>query len=365
MTDELFTPAVLGQLTLKNRFIRSATWDGLGNPDGSFSPAQQKLYQALAAGGIGLITTGFIAVNPQGRRSRDQNLLCDRRQTDTLAEIARVVHDQGSLLTAQLVHCGGAAKSSVSGRERIAPSPIDHPIYDEGVPREMTTAEIDETIADFATAASRAREAGCDGVQVHAAHGYLASQFLSPFSNRRKDDYGGDLTGRARFLVEICQKIRSAVGPDFTVSIKINGSDYLKEGGLSAAESLAATRMLSEIGLDAVEVSGGNPASRPLTPVPEKIRAGEKELPFAAEQKLFASRLDLPVIAVGGIRSRAAAEKLRRSGVSFISLCRPLIRNPNLIADWQAGQSEASDCVSCNRCFIPAYKGLGISCLKG
>lgn len=362
MTQELFTPARLGQLTLKNRFHRSATWDGLGRADGSFSPAQRQLYQTLAKGGAGLLNTGFIAVNPRGRRSSDQNLLCNRKQTESLAEIAAIVHDHGSLLIAQLVHCGGQAHSSVSGRETVAPSAVDHPIYDEEAPREMTIDEIEETISDFAAAACRAREAGCDGVQIHAAHGYLVSQFLSPFSNRRQDEYGGNLAGRARFLMEIYGRIRSAVGRDFTVTIKINGSDYLEEG-LEPKESLEVVQQLAELGLDGVEVSGGTPASRPLTPVPQQLRAGKKELPFFTEQKLFADRLELPVIAVGGVRSLNAAEKLQQAGISFISLCRPLIRNPGLIADWQAGRSESSNCISCNRCFIPAFKGRGISCL--
>jgi len=364
MTNDLFAPARLGRLILKNRFIRSATWDGLGHPDGSFSPAQQELYRELARGGTALITTGFIAVDPQGRRSREQNLLSDRTQQDSLTEIAAIVHDHETLLIAQLVHCGGLARSSVSGLETVAPSAVDHPLYEEESPREMSRQEIEKTIAAFAAAAARAREAGCDGVQIHAAHGYLISQFLSPFSNRRRDDYGGDLERRARFLMECYEKIRTAVGHDFTVTMKINGSDYLDEGGLTTDESLEITRRLAERGLDAVEVSGGNQVSPPLTPVPQKIRPGENEIPFVDEITRFADGLSLPVIAVGGIRSPAAARKLRDREVAFISLCRPLIREPGLIARWQEGDCEPSSCVSCNRCFIPAFKGQGIKCLK-
>ncbi len=364
MNKDLFTPAPLGPLTLENRFIRSATWDGLGHPDGTFSPAQQKLYRRLAGGGAALLTTGYIAVNPRGRRSREQNLLVNRSQQDSLAEIAAMVHDHDTLLIAQLAHCGGQARSSVSGMEIIAPSAVSHPLYEEELPREMTLREIRETLADFAAAACRAREAGCDGVQIHAAHGYLISQFLSPFSNRRRDDYGGDLEGRARFLEECYERIRTAVGEDFPITMKINGSDYLAKDGLTVDESLAVARKLAERGLDAVEVSGGNQVSKPLTPIPQKIEPGKNEVPFAAEIVRFAAELPLPVIAVGGIRSPATARKLRQQQVAFLALCRPLIREPELISRWREGDSEPSSCFSCNHCFIPAFKGQGIKCLK-
>ncbi len=359
----LFTPFRLGGMELPNRFVRSATWDGLGAADGSFTKAQQELYAKLADGAIGLVTTGFIAVNRTGRRNPTQNLLENRTQQRSLRELAAVVHDRGAKLGAQLVHCGGVAGPGVSGGRRLAPSAVAHPLYSEGLPEAMNIKEIRETLAAFAAAAARAREAGCDLVQIHAAHGYLISQFLSPFSNHREDDYGGSPAGRARFLNECYRGIRQAVGDDFPITLKINGSDYL-DGGLQAEASLAVVQELARLGLDGVEVSGGNPAAKPLTPIPTGIRPGENELPFRKELALFTKALALPVQAVGGIRSFATAVELRQQGVALIALCRPLIREPRLIARWQAGDLRPAACLSCNRCFIPGYKGEGVRCLQ-
>ncbi len=363
MPEELFRPARLGPLQLENRFLRAATWDGLGNPDGSFSPSQKKLFGRLARGGAGLLTTGYIAVHATGRRNPEQNLLVNRKQQQTLAAVAAEVHDLGTKIQAQLVHCGGLARVHVSRGQRLAPSPVEHPLFAEETPTAISRTEIENLTEAFAAAASRVREAGCDAVQIHAAHGYLISQFLSPFSNRREDEYGGSRENRARFLVETYLKIRKAVGDDFPITVKLNGSDYC-DNGLTAIESCAVAARLAELGINAVEVSGGNQVSRPLTPVPTGIRAGENEVPFAAEIKKMADTLPLPVIAVGGIRTLDAAARLRREKVSFIALCRPLIREPELIERWRRGDLRPAACVSCNRCFVPAYKGRGIKCLK-
>ncbi|MCK5540513.1 MAG: NADH:flavin oxidoreductase [Deltaproteobacteria bacterium] len=357
-----FSPVALGRLTLKNRFVRSATWDGMGFSDGSFSPAQVELYHKLSAGGSGLLTTGFIGVNPQGRRNLEQNLISNQKHQQSLSKIAKIARDHDSFLLAQLVHCGGQAKSEASRQAVVAPSAIEHPIFEE-VPQELTENEIKETIANFGETAARAREAGCGGIQIHAAHGYLISQFLSPFANQRTDDYGGSPENRARFLIECYSKIREYVGHDFTITIKINGSDYF-ENGLECSDSLAATQELAKLGLDGVEVSGGSQISIPLTPIPSAIKAGENEVPFATEITAFAETLPIPIIAVGGIRSLETAERLLNEGVSLISLCRPLIHEPDLVNQWQNGRREPSTCNSCNRCFIPAFKGKGIKCLK-
>jgi len=360
MTNDPFSPATLGRLTLKNRFIRSATWDGMGFNDGTFSPAQIELFRILSLGGAGLLTSGFIAVTPQGRRNREQNLLCENRHVQSLRKIAEAVKREEVALFAQLVHCGGYAKTETSNLPVVAPGDNQKPIFEEK-PQALTETEIKDIITKFAETAARAREAGCDGVQIHAAHGYLISQFLSPCTNQRADNYGGSLENRARFLIEIYKKIRNYVGPDFTITIKINGSDYFKNG-LKCEESLKITQQLAELGLDGVEVSGGNPISEPLTPIPKEIKAGKSEVPFKNEILAFTKSLSIPVAAVAGIRSLETIEELIAKGVSFISLCRPLICEPDLIKQWQAGREEPSRCTSCNRCFIPAFKGKGIKC---
>ncbi len=334
-----FSPTTLDQINLKNRFVRSATWDGMGFTDGSFSPAQVELYRKLSAGGTGLLTTGYIAVNPQGRRNPEQNLLSSRKDQQSFSKVVEVAKAHDTALLAQLVHCGGLASSSLSRQALVAPSATKHPLFEEEVPQALTKNEIETIITNFGEAAARAREAGCDGVQIHAAHGYLISQFLSPYSNQRTDDYGGSRENRARILLECYSKIREYVGNDFTITIKINGSDYL-EDGLECQESLAVAQELAALGLNGVEVSGGTQVSNPLTPVPQAIKAGENELPFAAEIYAFAETLSIPVAAVGGIRSLETVETLLNQGVSLISLCRPLIREPNLVNQWQAGREE-------------------------
>ena len=362
MTNNPFSSTILGQLTLKNHFIRSATWDGMGFSDGSFSPAQVELYRNLSLGGAGLLTTGFIAVTPQGRRNREQNLLCESRHGQSLRKVVEVVKREEVALVAQLVHCGGYAKTETSNLPIIAPDAEREPIF-EDQPQAITETEIKILSTQFAEAASRAREAGCDGVQIHAAHGYLISQFLAPCTNHRTDNYGGSLKKRAHFLFEVYEKTRSYVGRDFTITIKINGSDYFPDG-LECEESLKVTQQLAELGLDGVEVSGGNPISKPLTPVPQAIKAGDNEIPFKNELLMFTKSLSIPVAAVAGIRSLETVAELLNKGVSLISLSRPLICEPDLIKQWQAGREEPSRCNSCNRCFIPAFKGKGIKCNK-
>ncbi len=362
MSNDPFSPTTLGQLELKNRFVRSATWDGMGFNDGSFSPAQIKLYRKLSSGGSGLLTTGYIAVNPQGRRNLEQNLLYNRQHQQSLAKVVEVAKAHDTRILAQLVHCGGLASTEISKQPLVAPSAIKHPLFEE-TPQTLTKSEIETIITDFGEAAARAREAGCDGVQIHAAHGYLISQFLSPFSNKRTDDYGGSRENRARILIDCYKKIREYVGNDFIITAKINGSDYF-ENGLECDDSLTISQELAELGLDAIEVSGGNQISLPLTPIPKAIKAGENELPFATEIYAFAEALSIPVVAVGGIRSLETIETLLNKKVSLISLCRPLIHEPDLINQWQNGREEPTTCNSCNRCFIPAFKGKGIKCMQ-
>ncbi len=362
MTNDPFSPTTLGRLTLKNRFVRSATWDGMGFNDGTFSPAQIELFNTLSHGGAGLLTSGFIAVTPQGRRNREQNLLCENRHVQSLRKLVAVAKREDTALIAQLVHCGGYASTETTKLPILAPNASREPIFEE-TPQALTEIEIKDIIVKFAEAASRAREAGCDGVQIHAAHGYLVSQFLSPCTNQREDNYGGNPENRARFLIEVYEKVRKYVGTDFTVTIKINGSDYFKNG-LECEESLKVTQQLAELGLDGVEVSGGNPISDPLTPIPKNIKAGASEVPFKDEIFAFTESLSIPVAAVAGIRSLQTIAELIAKKVALISLCRPLICEPDLINQWQAGREEPSRCTSCNRCFIPAFKGKGIKCNK-
>jgi 2,4-dienoyl-CoA reductase-like NADH-dependent reductase (Old Yellow Enzyme family) len=356
-----FTPTFIGEIELKNRFIRSATWDGMAGESGEISPWQMHLYQTLADGGTALLTSGYTFVNPEGRQHHGQAGLDQDRLMEPLAELAEVVHQSGSRLFIQLVHCGGQAHSKVTGLPAKAPSTIDHPLFTQR-PWELTREEIRKLIKDFAAAAGRAKESGCDGVQLHAAHGYLISQFLSPSTNRRRDDFGGSLTNRFRFLRECYLRTREQVGDHFPLTVKINGQDYL-EDGLPLEETTEICRRLAELGLDAIEVSGGSRASSPKQPVIRKIDQPEKEAYFLDDAVTIQRAVSIPVITVGGIRSPQTINTIINQGIPLIALCRPLIREPDLVKRWQNGDLSPSLCTSCNGCFKPAWRGEGIRCI--
>jgi 2,4-dienoyl-CoA reductase-like NADH-dependent reductase (Old Yellow Enzyme family) len=216
----------------------------------------------------------------------------------------------------------------------------------------MTEDEIRAVTQDFVNAALLCKEAGVDGVQLHAAHGYLLSQFLSPCYNTRTDAYGGSIENRARLLFEVYDAVRAAVGDDYPIFIKINASD-LEDGGLTEAESTWVCQQLDARGIDAVELSSGVGLSRNSRPSP-KIPDEEAEGCFAAPAQALAEVIGAPVISVGGYRTPAIIERFLNEGnIAAIALCRPLIREPALAARWQAGDTRKADCISCSKCFIP------------
>ena len=357
-----FTPTFIGKMELKNRFIRSATWDGMAGENGEISPWQMHLYQTLAASGTALLTSGYTFVSPEGRQHHGQAGLDQDQLIEPLAGLAKTVHQHQSRLFIQLVHCGGQANPKVSGLPAKAPSAIDHPLFTQK-PQELTREEIKKLINNFAAAAGRAKEAGCDGVQLHAAHGYLISQFLSPALNKRRDDFGGSLDNRFRFLQECLLQTREVTGRDFPLTVKINGQDYL-EDGLLLEETVEICRRLEELGLDAIEVSGGSGASSPKQPVIRKIDQPEKEAYFLDDAVAIQRAVDIPVITVGGIRSPQIIDRIINLGIPLVALCRPLIHEPELINRWHGGDLSPSGCTSCNGCFKPAWQGEGIRCVQ-
>jgi 2,4-dienoyl-CoA reductase-like NADH-dependent reductase (Old Yellow Enzyme family) len=227
----------------------------------------------------------------------------------------------------------------------------------------MTKRDIGEIVAAFGQAARRAKEAGFDAVQLHAAHGYLINQFLSPLTNRRTDSYGGSVENRCRFLLEVYRAVRSVVGKDYPVLAKLNGSDFLA-GGLSSDDGLFAAAALSDEGIDAIEVSGGTPASGDQSPVRQKIEARQQEaynLPLA---KRIKEGVTCPVMVVGGIRSFEIGQGIiERGEADYVSFARPLIREPHLARRWQEGDRAKARCISCNGCFKPGLKEGGIYCV--
>ena len=262
----------------------------------------------------------------------------------------------------QLVHVGGQTNSAIAGSRPVAPSAIATAQFPE-TPAELSLEEIAELIALFSAGAARAREYGFDAVQLHASHGYLINQFLSPLTNRREDRYGGSVENRCRFLMEVYRGVRSAVGNEFPVLVKLNAADNL-EGGLEPADALYAAKALDVAGIDAIEVSAGTPSSGDRSPVRVGITTRELEaynLPLAV---LIKNAVKCPVMVVGGIRSFEVAEGIiRRGEADYVAMSRPFIREPDLSLRWQGGNRERAKCISCNGCFKPGLKEGGIYCV--
>jgi 2,4-dienoyl-CoA reductase-like NADH-dependent reductase (Old Yellow Enzyme family) len=217
--------------------------------------------------------------------------------------------------------------------------------------------------AAFATAARRAKIAGFDGVQIHAAHGYLLSEFISPMFNHRTDEYGGAIENRVRLPLAVLQAIREAVGGDYPILIKLNCKEFVDQG-LQPKEFVQVGKMLADAGIDAIEISGGLPVSPKTRPSQLGINKEEKEAYFQEEARALRKETDVTLILVGGNRSFHVAQGLVAEGVAdYISMSRPLIREPHLINRWKAGDLTKAACVSDNMCFQPAIKGEGIYCV--
>jgi len=344
----LFDPCVIGGIELRNRFMRSATWDATATDDGEVTDASVRIFEDLARGGVGLIVTGYAYVSEQGKAAAGQYAISEDRHIAGLRRLVKAAHDDGARIAVQIAHTGGNVLLS-KDRERVALAPSEL----ESLPtphRSFTNAEIWETIGDFAAAARRAQAAGFDAVQLHFAHGYLGSQFLSPLTNHRTDDWGGSLEKRRRFHVEVLRAVRKAVGDGFPVWAKVGLLEG--EGGVTLGEALDALKAMAAEGLSAVEVSAGQGAVGVRTERPE-----DDESPFFRVESAAAKRaVDIPVAMVGGIRELATAEDIVGSGdADMISFARPLIREPDLIARWQRGDTSRAKCIRDNKCLAAVY----------
>jgi 2,4-dienoyl-CoA reductase-like NADH-dependent reductase (Old Yellow Enzyme family) len=360
----IFESTTINGLELRNRLVRSATWEGLGSPDGSVNERLIDVYRELADGGVGLIITGYIAVRADGRQQATQ-LLADRDElVPGLAGIADTVHEHGGKVVAQIVHCGGQANREATGRDPLAPSAVASPGYPE-VPRELSGDDINTLIASFAVAARRLKDAGYDGVQLHGAHGYLLAQFLSPTRNLRRDRWGGDVVNRSRFTREVYAAVRAMVGPDWPVMIKLNANDFLA-GSTTEDDASVLAAALAEAGIDAIEVSGGTGGSGKLGAARSKIETEADEGYFLPQAEAIRKAAPgVPIMLVGGMRSLEKMESVLAAGTAdYFSMSRPLIREPDLPKRWAAGDHRRAACVSCSGCFGPARKGEGIRCVQ-
>ena len=359
--SELFESSVINGMRLANRFIRSATWEGMANDDGSVTPRLIDTMTALAKGGVGLIISSHAYVSPEGQATPWQIGIYKDELIPGLQQMAGAVHAHGGKIVMQLAHAGNFAMEKLTGLPAYVVS--DFAGLAASRRHEIGAQDFQKIIAAFAAAAGRAKAAGYDGVQLHSAHGYLLSQFLSPLFNHRRDDYGGEVRHRAKIHLEVLHAVREAVGPDYPILIKLNCRDF-QEGGLSLEESLQAAKLLAEAGLDAIELSGGLLTGGKLSPSRPGIDSVAQEAYFKEELRAFKKAIKIPLSLVGGIRSFEVAEQLVKGGAAdYISMSRPFIREPDLIKRWQAGDRRKAECTSDNLCFRPGFKGDGIYCV--
>jgi 2,4-dienoyl-CoA reductase-like NADH-dependent reductase (Old Yellow Enzyme family) len=357
----MFETSTINGMQLANRFVRSATWEGMAGEEGNVTPKLIGWMTDLAKGGVGLIISSHTYVRQDGQASPWQLGVYSDALIPGLLEMTGAVHDNGGKMVLQLAHAGFFASAKLTGHPPLAASVVDG--IAKSPRREMTVADIQELVKAFAQAALRAKNAGFDGVQIHAAHGYLLSQFLSPMFNQRGDEYGGKIQNRARALIAILENIREAVGNNYPILVKMNCQDFV-ENGLDLADAVTVGQMLADNGIDAIELSGGILTSRKLSPSRMGIKSEDKEAYFQNEARAFKEKIDVPLIVVGGMRSLAVAERLVNEGIAdYISMSRPFIREPDLINRWKTGDLRKAACVSDNQCFGPGMKGDGIYCV--
>lgn len=313
--------------TLKNRLGKSAMSEALGTPDNRVTSRLTRLYRTWARGGSGLLVTGNVMIDRQALGEPCNVVLEDRRDRRRLATWARAGTENGAHLWMQLNHPGKQAPSALN-RRTFAPSalPFEDPALKRffRVPKALDAREISNLVQRFGIAAELAREAGFTGVQIHGAHGYLVSQFLSPRHNQRDDDYGGTPEKRMRFVLEVYDAIRARVGADFPVSIKLNSADF-QRGGFSEEESLAVVEALADRGMDLIEISGGTYEAPRMAGAGVRESTRQREAYFLDYAEQVRQRVSVPLMVTGGFRSRTGMERALGDGATdLIGLARPL-----------------------------------------
>lgn len=351
----VFEPIEIGGLELENRFARSATWDAAADGSGAVTEASLALYRELGRGRIGLIFSGFAYVSGIQQAAIQQYGIHDDAMIPGLRRMVDAARSNGTKIAVQIGGAGiqlgllppreGEMHAAVSARPEV-----DRPH------REMSDDEVEATIDDFVAAAVRGREAGFDAIQLHGAHGYLMSQFQSPLSNRRDDRWGGSPENRRRFHLEVVRRIRRAIGDDFPLMIKYGVKDG-SDDGLSLEEGVETARQMVAAGLDAIEVSTG------IGDVVPTVSKGDERTPYREFAAAVGQAVDVPVIAVAGIRRLATAEDIVASGdADMVALSRPLIREAGLVARWRNGETAPATCISCNRCLTISARGEPLEC---
>ncbi|MFI6581523.1 NADH:flavin oxidoreductase [Embleya sp. NPDC050493] len=378
MIPDVFAPATLGPLTLRNRIIKAATFEG-ATPDALVTDDLIEYHRRPAAGGIGMTTVAYCAVAPEGRTDRHQ-IWMRPEAVPGLRRLTDAVHAEGAAVSAQLGHAGPVANAKSNGRPALSAGRMFNPLSMRTT-HAATEADIARITRAHADAALLAIESGFDAVEIHLGHNYFASAFLSPKLNHRKDGYGGSLANRAKVARGVCRAVRDAVGDKIAVTAKLNMEDGVP-GGIRLEESIRTARWLEEDGsLDALELTAGSSLLNPMylfrgdAPVPEFAatfpqpqRLGVKlignrilrsypyeEAYLLASARQFRAELKLPLILLGGITNRDTMDLAMTEGFEFVAMGRAVLREPDLINRIAAERETKSLCIHCNRCMPTIY----------
>ncbi len=378
---DVFSPVRLGPLTLRNRVVKAATFEGR-TPGALVSDELVAFHRTLAEGGVGMTTMAYCAVAPEGRTHRDQVHLREEALPG-LVRLTDAVHGAGAAVAAQIGHAGPVANGRSNGVHALSASRMPSPLSMQMV-RRASEADLDRILRDYVAGARLAVRAGFDSLELHLGHGYLLSSFLSPNTNRRTDAYGGSLVRRASYPRRVVRAVKEEVGDEVAVTAKLGMTDGIK-GGLRVEESVEFARMLAEDGcLDALQLSAGSSLMNPMylfrgpapteefaAQMPPLVRWGMrtplgkgflKEYPYEEafllpKARLFREAIDLPLMLLGGISRRATMDLAMAEGFELVALGRALLREPDLLLRMQRDGAEAATCTHCNRCMPSIYTG--------
>lgn len=380
VSKQAFTPARLGPLTLKNRFVKAATFEGV-MPRGQVSEALVDFHEAVARGGAAMTTVAYCAVSPGGRVHRDTVVL-DADRAAQLRKVTSAVHDAGALACAQIGHAGLVANTLSNRTPTLAPSTrLSAPAM--SLVRGATPEQLESVVDDFGAAAARAVDAGFDAIEIHMGHGYLLSSFFSPKLNKRTDRYGGDVTRRAELARRVAEQVRRSVGENVAVTAKFNMDDGVR-GGFWLTDSVPTARLLEADGhLDALQLTGGSSLQNPMyyfrgdVPMDEFIASQPRavglglrvigkrlfrsypfeEAFFLPLARQFREQLSMPLMLLGGINRLDTAQQALAEGFEFVAMARALLREPDLVNRFRDDVAEEGLCIHCMKCMPTVYSG--------
>lgn len=358
--SHLFDPCSFAGIPLRNKFVRSATMENMATVDRVPSERLLDLYEELACGEVGMIITSSVRPHQDlDKVSKGKNLcIGDDRVIPEFTELVGRVHRHGSKIAMQL-----GSFFRYEG-DMVAPSADSYLGKNSSKsPRKLEVVEIQDIVDRYGKAGKRARKAGFDAVEIHAAHGFPLSQFLSPLFNKRADKYGGSKKNRVRILLEIIESISGEAGKDWPIFVKMNTSEFL-EGGFDINDAIDAAQRMAECGLCAIEASGGMPPGHHCTWLGPTSKGKWVEGYFREYAAVMKAKVSVPIMLVGGLRDLRMIEEISMKGeADLFSLCRPFIREPHLVKRWRAGDKSPAKCISCNGCSKLLMDGDPVHCV--